>query len=88
MVSDGERGSVTSDSLRPRVCGILQAGILEWGASISRGPSQPRDRSPVSRTAGDSSRPEPPWKDYDEDRNSEFIDDKRTGDYKAIILKF
>ena len=33
--------------------GILQARILEWVAiSFSRGSSQPRDRTPVSRIAG------------------------------------
>ena len=33
--------------------GILQARILEWVAiSFSRGPSQPRDRTSVSYTAG------------------------------------
>ena len=35
------------------VHGILQAIILEWVAiSFSRGSSQPRDRTQVSRTAG------------------------------------
>ena len=39
----------------PSVHGILQARILEWGAiSFSRGCSQPRDRTRVSRTAGRS----------------------------------
>ena len=32
--------------------GVLQVRILEWVAiSFSRGPSQPRDPTPVSRTA-------------------------------------
>ena len=35
------------------VLGILQARILEWVAiSVSRGSSQPRDRTQVSRIAG------------------------------------
>ena len=35
------------------VHGILQARILEWVAiSFSKGPSQPRDRTQVSCTAG------------------------------------
>ena len=35
------------------VHGILQARILEWGAfPFSRGSSQPRDRTQVSRIAG------------------------------------
>ena len=35
------------------VRGILQAGTLEWAASLfSRGSSQPRDRTQVSRIAG------------------------------------
>ena len=35
------------------VCGILQARILEWVVmSFSRGSSQPRDRTQVSRIAG------------------------------------
>ena len=34
------------------VCGILQAGILEWVAiSYSRGSSQPRDQTPVSMSS-------------------------------------
>ena len=37
------------------VHGILQARILEWAAfSFSRGSSQPRDRTQVSRIAGRS----------------------------------
>ena len=36
-----------------RVHGILQARILEWVVfSFSRGSSQPRDQTQVSRTAG------------------------------------
>ena len=43
------------------VHGILQARILEWVAvPSSRGSSQPRDRSQVSRTADDSLPSEPP----------------------------
>ena len=35
------------------VCGILQARILEWVAvPSSRGSSQPRDRTQISRVAG------------------------------------
>ena len=35
------------------VCGILQARILEWAVfPFSRGSSQPRNRTQVSRTAG------------------------------------
>ena len=35
------------------VHGILQAGILEWGAMpSSRGPSQPRDQTQISCIAG------------------------------------
>ena len=42
--------SVTSDSLRPH--GILQARTLEWVAfPFSRGSSQPRDQTQVSRIA-------------------------------------
>ena len=44
-----------SDSLRPHglVHVILQARILEWVAfRFSRGSSQPRDRTQVSRIAG------------------------------------
>ena len=41
------------DPMDYTVHGILQAGILEWGAvPFSRGSSQPRDRTQVSRTAG------------------------------------
>ena len=45
-----------SDSLQPMdytVHGILQARIVEWVAfPFSRGSSQPRDRTQVSRIAG------------------------------------
>ena len=45
------------------VHGILQARILEWVAiSFSRGSSRPRDRTPVSHTAGRSLLSEPPGK--------------------------
>ena len=41
------------DSLQPQ--GILQARILEWVAfPFTRGSSQSRDRTQVSRIAGDS----------------------------------
>ena len=51
-----ESYSVVSDSLRPCelyiVHGILQARILKWVAfPFSRGSSQPRDKTQVSRTA-------------------------------------
>ena len=43
------------------VHGILQARILEWVAiSFSRGSSQPRDRTQVSRIAGRCFTSEPP----------------------------
>ena len=43
--------SAVSDSLRPH--GILQARILEWVAfPFSRGSSQPKDQTQVSRIAG------------------------------------
>ena len=46
-----ESRSVMSDT----VPGILQARILEWVAfPFSRGSSQPRDRTPVSRITADS----------------------------------
>ena len=52
----GESHSIVSDSLQPHdytVRGILQARILEWVAiHFSRGPSQPRDQTPVSHFAG------------------------------------
>ena len=54
----GERSSVVSNSLWPHelhytVHGIFQARILEWvGISSSRGSSQPRERTQVSRIAG------------------------------------
>ena len=48
--------SVVSDSLRPHdyiLHGILQARIQEWVAyPFSRGSSQPRDQTQVSRIAG------------------------------------
>ena len=45
------------------VQGILQAGTLEWVAvPFSRGSSQPRDRTQVSRIAGYSLLSEPPGK--------------------------
>ena len=49
--------SVVSDSLQPHglyvVHGILQARLLEWVAiPFSRGSSQPRDQTQVSRIAG------------------------------------
>ena len=41
--------------------GIFQARILEWVAiSFSRGPSWPRDRTPVSHTEADALLSEPP----------------------------
>ena len=44
--------SVMSSSLRPH--GILQARMLEWVAfPISRGSSQPRDKTQVSHIAGE-----------------------------------
>ena len=53
---ESESHSVLSDSLRPmdyRVHGILQARILEWVIfPFSRGSSQPRNRTQVSRIAG------------------------------------
>ena len=51
-----ENHSVMSDSLphmHNTVHGILQSGILEWVAiPFSRGSSQPRDQTQVSRIAG------------------------------------
>ena len=49
-----EGRSVVSNSLRPHtVHGILQAITPEWVAfPFSRGSSQPRDRTQVSRVAG------------------------------------
>ena len=55
MIAISESRSVVSDSLRPHglVHGILQAIILEWVAvPFSRGSSQPRDQTQVSRIAG------------------------------------
>ena len=47
------------------VHGLLQARILEWVAiPFSRGSSQPRDRTQVSRIAVDSLSAEPPGKPY------------------------
>ena len=43
------------------------------GSQDLQGPSQPRDRSQVSRTPGESSRSEAPGKDYVEDRNSKSL---------------
>ena len=44
---------ILCDPMDYTVHGILQARILEWAAvSVSRGPSQPRDQTQVSRTAG------------------------------------
>ena len=52
--SESASRSVVSNSLCPHVVhGILQARILEWVAfPFSRGFSQPRDRTQVSRIAG------------------------------------
>ena len=51
MKSESESHSIVSDSLRPH--GILQARILQWVAfPFSRGSSQPRGRTQVSRIAG------------------------------------
>ena len=60
--SDGkESGKVKVTQSCPTLCspvdytvhGILQAGILEWVAFlVSRGSSQPRDQTQVSRIAG------------------------------------
>ena len=61
--------SVVSDSTTPWTVahqallsmGILQTRILEWVAiSFSRGSSQPRNQTQVSRAAGDSLPSEPP----------------------------
>jgi len=57
MKVKSESHSVVSDSLQPHglytVHGILQARILEWVAfPFSRGSSQPRDQTQVSRIAG------------------------------------
>ena len=54
--NESETLSVVSDSLWPHtVHGILQARILEWVAiPVSRGSSQPRDRTQVSRIADES----------------------------------
>ena len=54
--SESESCSVGSDCLWPMdyiVHGIIQARILEWVAlPFSRGASQPRDQTQVSRIAG------------------------------------
>ena len=54
--SESESRLVASDSCNPMdytVHGILQARILEWEAfPFSRGSSQPRDRTQVSKIAG------------------------------------
>ena len=48
------------DTMDYTVHGILQAGILEWGAfPFSRGSSQPRDRTQVSTLQVDSLPAEP-----------------------------
>ena len=54
LLQESENGSVVPDSLlKYTVRGILQARILEWVAfSFSRGSSQLRDRTQVSRIAG------------------------------------
>ena len=55
LASESESHSVMSlwNPLDYTVCGILQARILEWVAfPFSRGSSQPRDRTQVSRIAG------------------------------------
>ena len=46
------------------VHGILQARILQWVVAFpfSRGPSQLRDQTQVSRITGDFFTPEPPGK--------------------------
>ena len=51
---ESENGSVVPDSLlKYTVHGILQARVLEWVAfSFSRGSSQLRDQTQVSRIAG------------------------------------
>ena len=56
ITCESESCLVMSDSLRFHpwtVHGILQARILEWVAFLlSRGSSQPRDQTQVSRNAG------------------------------------
>ena len=50
---ESESQLVMSDPMDFTVHGILQARILEWVAfPLSRGFSQPRDRTRVSRIAG------------------------------------
>jgi len=54
--------STLCDPIDYTVCGILQARILEWVAfAFSRGSSQPRDQTQVSRIA-ESLPSEPPGK--------------------------
>ena len=51
--SERQSCSVVSDSAAPLSTGILQARVLEWvDISFSRGTSQPRNRTWVSRIAG------------------------------------
>ena len=54
-MSETESRSVMFDSLQPYVVhGILQARTLEWVAfPFSKGSSQPRDQTQVSRIAGE-----------------------------------
>ena len=56
MTVESERCSVVSNSLRHHdytILGILQARVLEWVAfPFSRGSSQPRDQTQVSRISG------------------------------------
>ena len=63
---ENEGRSVVSDSLRPmgcRVHGPVQARTVEWVAfPFPRGPSLPRYRTQVSRTAGESLPAEPQGK--------------------------
>ena len=54
---------ILCDPMDCTIHGIFQARILEWVAiPFSRGSSQPRDRTQVSRIAGDSSPAEQPGK--------------------------
>ena len=50
MKSESENHSLMSDSLGSH--GILQARMLEWVVPFSRGSSQPRDQTQVSRITG------------------------------------
>ena len=53
MKSDAQSCPTLCNPMNYTVHGILQAKILEWVAfPFSRGSSQPRDQSQVSRTAG------------------------------------